>query len=88
MLRKGNGTALTQPFIPRTSGYRTVDSTVKLEEERMPAFSRKLYYPVNIGEIHNGRYQIITKLGFGSSSTVWLCVDQRYLTHIQSHGLG
>ncbi|KAJ5587346.1 CMGC protein kinase [Penicillium hispanicum] len=33
------------------------------------------YYPVNIGEIFNNRYQAIAKIGYGVSSTVWLGLD-------------
>ncbi|KAL2869548.1 kinase-like domain-containing protein [Aspergillus lucknowensis] len=35
------------------------------------------YYPAHIGEVLNSRYQVLTKLGFGSASTVWLCRDLR-----------
>ena len=42
------------------------------------------YRPTHLGdEVSNGRYRIVHKLGFGSSSTVWLARDQwkdRYVT--------
>nr|XP_057940878.1 SRSF protein kinase 3 isoform X2 [Doryrhamphus excisus] len=33
------------------------------------------YHPVQIGDIFNKRYKVLSKLGWGYFSTVWLCVD-------------
>jgi len=33
------------------------------------------YHPVKIGDLFNGKYHIIRKLGWGHFSTVWLCWD-------------
>uniref|UniRef100_A0A3Q1G6Z6 non-specific serine/threonine protein kinase n=1 Tax=Acanthochromis polyacanthus TaxID=80966 RepID=A0A3Q1G6Z6_9TELE len=33
------------------------------------------YHPVQIGDTFNRRYQVVSKLGWGYFSTVWLCVD-------------
>ncbi|KAG5282630.1 hypothetical protein AALO_G00058110 [Alosa alosa] len=35
------------------------------------------YHPVQIGDIFNKRYQVVSKLGWGFFSTVWLCHDLR-----------
>lgn len=35
------------------------------------------YYPVRIGDVFNGRYHVVRKLGWGHFSTVWLCWDMR-----------
>ncbi|XP_051805696.1 SRSF protein kinase 3 [Acanthochromis polyacanthus] len=35
------------------------------------------YHPVQIGDTFNRRYQVVSKLGWGYFSTVWLCVDLR-----------
>lgn len=35
------------------------------------------YYPVRIGDLFNGRYHVVRKLGWGHFSTVWLCWDIR-----------
>lgn len=59
----------------RSSGFLAFDHTKKIEEERMPAYDRDLYYPIRIGVVFQSRYQIISKLGFGANSTVWLCRD-------------
>ena len=50
----------------------------KIEEETLPDYSSARYYPVQIGEVFVDRYQVIGKLGFGITSTVWLALDWRY----------
>ncbi|NXT25645.1 SRPK3 kinase, partial [Syrrhaptes paradoxus] len=35
------------------------------------------YYPVRIGDLFNGCYHVVRKLGWGHFSTVWLCWDIR-----------
>lgn len=54
-----------------------VDSLLQLEEQTDRRYNKTHYYPVKIGEVFKNRYQIITKLGYGSFSTVWLAWDQR-----------
>lgn len=44
----------------------------KVEEEH---FGIERYYPARIGDVLSSRYQIVGKLGFGNSSTVWLARD-------------
>ncbi|EEP81642.1 predicted protein [Uncinocarpus reesii 1704] len=58
-------------------GFDEVDHWQPIEEERLPNYQAEKYYPVRIGEIFNSRYQVITKLGFGTASTIWLCRDLR-----------
>ena len=36
------------------------------------------YHPVEIGDVYNGKYKVIRKLGWGHFSTVWLCWDDRF----------
>ncbi|KAE8354163.1 kinase-like domain-containing protein [Aspergillus coremiiformis] len=62
------------PRIPQSSGFPILDST-KMEEERMPAYNRGLFYPVKLGDVFVSRYQVLSKLGFGANSTVWFCRD-------------
>lgn len=58
-----------------TSGFVKLDPSEKVEEEKIPFYTPERYYPVHIGEIFMSRYQVISKLGYGTSSTVWLCRD-------------
>ncbi|KAJ5107695.1 hypothetical protein N7456_004370 [Penicillium angulare] len=52
-----------------------------IEEERLLDYESSKYYPTQIGEVFQGRYQVIGKMGFGSISTVWLARDMRYGKH-------
>lgn len=47
------------------------------EEQALMRNEGKRFYPVRIGELLHDRYRIITKLGFGGFSTVWLARDQK-----------
>ncbi|KAJ9253104.1 hypothetical protein DTO207G8_4405 [Paecilomyces variotii] len=65
------------------SGFKTIPPTKRIEEELLPSYRPEDYYPVYIGEIFRSRYQVVCKLGYGTSSTVWLCRDlwnKQYLT--------
>ncbi|KAL4783991.1 kinase-like domain-containing protein [Aspergillus varians] len=35
------------------------------------------FHPVHLGDVYNGRYEVLRKLGYGRYSTVWLVKDQR-----------
>ncbi|KAJ9155425.1 CMGC protein kinase [Pleurostoma richardsiae] len=48
---------------------------VLIEEETMPDYDARRFYPANLGDILHGRYKILIKLGWDSSSTVWLGKD-------------
>ena len=57
--------------------FGMIPSTQMIEEETVPGYVASRYYPVRIGEILRDRYQIVGKLGFGATSTVWLARDLR-----------
>lgn len=70
------------PSQPRTfpsTGFKLIDPSILIEEESIPNYKAQKYYPVRIGEVFNDRYQVVGKLGYGSSSTVWLCRDLMYV---------
>jgi serine/threonine-protein kinase SRPK3 len=58
-----------------TSGVEVIKPSQILEEERYREFKKGHYYPVTIGEVLVSKYQILGKLGFGTTSTVWLARD-------------
>jgi hypothetical protein len=58
-----------------TSGFETVRPSDVLDEERCEKFKQGQYYPANIGDVLISKYQIVGKLGFGTTSTVWLARD-------------
>ncbi|KAK7431825.1 hypothetical protein QQZ08_001766 [Neonectria magnoliae] len=45
------------------------------EEEELPTYEARDFYPVKLGEVFQDKYQVVAKLGFGTGSTVWLCRD-------------
>ncbi|ODA79302.1 hypothetical protein RJ55_04895 [Drechmeria coniospora] len=55
-----------------TAGFEIIDDTVLLEEEQLREFKTGQFYPVNIGEIFSSKHQVVGKLGYGTTSTVWL----------------
>lgn len=63
---------------PRTfpsTGFITIPATVKIDEENWPWYRPESYYPVRIGDVLHSRYQILYKMGFGTTSTIWMCRD-------------
>ena len=48
-----------------------------IEEQTLPRYRQRLYYPVKIGDFFKNQYRIIAKLGYGAYSTVWLARDER-----------
>ncbi|KUJ14194.1 CMGC protein kinase [Mollisia scopiformis] len=46
-----------------------------IDEERIPGYDPKRFLPVNPGDLLNNRYKIVVKVGWGTTSTVWLAQD-------------
>ncbi|KAI1028157.1 hypothetical protein LB504_012448 [Fusarium proliferatum] len=67
--------ALSPPRVFPSSGFEKIDSSVLVEEERLPFYRREDYYPVCIGQVIHETYQVVAKLGYGMSLTVWLSRD-------------
>lgn len=53
------------------AGFEVIPSAQVLEEEAFGPKTRN-YCPVNIGDLLCNKYQVVGKLGFGSTSTAWL----------------
>lgn len=73
------GNSLLRPSSSRnistTPSFVTLPRELPIEEETLPYYKPEQYYPVNIGDVYNARYQIAGKLGYGAYSTNWLCQD-------------
>mmetsp|Transcript_35078 Transcript_35078/g.81451 ORF Transcript_35078/g.81451 Transcript_35078/m.81451 type:complete len:622 (+) Transcript_35078:179-2044(+) len=52
------------------------------DDEGADGYRKGGYHPVTVGEVYNGRYQVIAKLGWGHFSTVWLCEDMSYHRYV------
>ena len=66
-----------KPLAFPSDGFARISADVKVEEETTPGYVASRYYPVRIGEILHGNYQVVGKLGYGITSTVWLARDLR-----------
>lgn len=58
-----------------TSGFYVYPKSQKVDEENYSWYSPRDFYPIRLGEVIQERYQIISKLGYGTASTSWLCRD-------------
>lgn len=67
-----------QPRVFDNSSFTRIPPEEKIEEETLPDYLPQRYYPVRIGQVLDDRYQVVGKLGFGATSTVWLAHDLRY----------
>ncbi|CAH0043008.1 unnamed protein product [Clonostachys rhizophaga] len=50
-----------------------------IEEELFPSHQVRCFRPTHPGEILNGRFKTISKLGFGGASTVWLAENLKFI---------
>lgn len=64
-----------RPLVFPRDGIVPIPVDQKIEEETIPGYVATWYYPVRIGEIFRQRYQVVGKLGYGITSTVWLARD-------------
>jgi hypothetical protein len=51
---------------------------VAVDEENVPRYNPEAFYPANPGDVLNGRFKLLAKLGWGTSSTVWLACDNEW----------
>ncbi|KAK3048122.1 hypothetical protein LTR09_010461 [Extremus antarcticus] len=65
-----------------TSGFELLSAAAKIEEKRFEDGKSKRYYPVRLGECLATKYQVLGKLGFGSTSTVWHARDMQTHNHV------
>jgi hypothetical protein len=71
--------------LPKTVAPEILPSDELLEEEHAHWYRPGDFYPVNPGDIFNDKYQVITKLGWGMASTIWLARDlHRYVRKLFS----
>lgn len=67
-----------RPRVFANPNFVRIPPDSKVDEETLPDYLPARYYPVRIGEVFVDRYQVVGKLGFGASSTVWLAHDLKY----------
>lgn len=57
-------------------------SDIPIEEELVPCYDPRHFYPVHPGDIFHNRYEMTAKLGCGSCSTVWLARDIQWYVSV------
>jgi hypothetical protein len=81
IVRWGRQLFLRSPSLPRSfpkAGFKILDNAHNIEEEKYAWYQPENSYPVRIGEIFKSTYQVLSKLGYGAYSTVWLCRNLKY----------
>ena len=71
--------APSPPIRFTNTNYEIVDASEKLEEETYSDYQTGKYCPVRIGDVFASKYQVVGKLGYGVSSTVWLARNLEYV---------
>lgn len=77
-----------KPVIIRSCGKKmssdNQEFTPPLKAEEGPQVYRPGgFHPVHLGEVYDGRYKVLRKLGFGRYSTVWLVQSEMSVPSIQ-----
>ena len=83
LFRWVSGAVRRAPLRPKTFSnlrYERLPESQKIEEETLQDYLPEQFYPVRIGEVLASRYQVVGKLGYGATSTVWLARDLTYGT--------
>lgn len=60
--------------------FHTISHQQLVEEEKLPEYDPEEFCPIEIGQVCRSKYQVVGKLGYGGSSTVWLCRSLRCVT--------
>ena len=58
-----------------TIGFTTIPASEKVEEENWAWYTPHSFYPVHIGDVLHFKYQVLYKLGYGTTATIWMCRD-------------
>ncbi|KAK6005948.1 hypothetical protein QM012_007590 [Aureobasidium pullulans] len=85
VLRRSVKSLFRRPWAPLTfpnEGFIPIPADIKVEEETLPDYVASHSYPVRLGEIFRDEYQIVGKLGYVGTSTVWLARDLSERKHV------
>ena len=73
--RWASGTPTVAPRRFPATGFITVPASEKLDEENWAWYTPQSFYPVRIGDVVLSKYQVLYKLGYGTTATIWMCRD-------------
>ncbi|KDR84397.1 hypothetical protein GALMADRAFT_237246, partial [Galerina marginata CBS 339.88] len=80
--RSAAGTSVVAPRLFPATGFTTIPASEKLEEENWPWYTPESFYPVRIGEVVHSEYQVLYKLGYGTTATIWMCRDLHHNEYV------
>jgi hypothetical protein len=63
------------PRVFPTTGFTIIPASETFEEEHWAWYTPQSFYPVRIGDVLRSKYQVLYKLGYGTTATVWMCRD-------------
>merc|ERR1712232_2583 len=66
----------------KPEGTGDAEDYTESDDEGADGYRKGGYHPVAVGEVYNGRYTVIAKLGWGHFSTVWLCQDMMHPRYV------
>lgn len=72
LLKRSIYTTNPRRFNTPTPQHTTSVTTKTIEEEALPHYNPKAFFPVQPGKVFSKKYETIVKLGYGGGSTVWL----------------
>lgn len=73
--RSASVTATAVPRVFPATGFKPIPASNTLEEENWPWYTPESFYPVRIGDVVHSKYQVLYKLGYGTTATTWMCRD-------------
>jgi len=79
-LRSTSSAPQLRDVVPRafpTTGFTIIPVSETVEEECWFYYTPQSFYPVRIGDVLHSKYQVLYKLGYGTTSTIWMCRDLR-----------
>jgi len=79
-LRSTSSASQLRDVVPRvfpTTGFTIIPASETVEEECWFWYTPQSFYPVRIGDVLHSKYQVLYKLGYGTTSTIWMCRDLR-----------
>lgn len=66
---------------------KLIPDEVVVDEEILPSYEPEHFYPAHPGDVLENGYRLVVKIGWGSSSTVWLAYKTRWYQLLPSYSL-
>lgn len=73
-----------QPSTWKSVGPQAIPPNVLVDEEIVPGYDRRTFFHPNPGDVLDRRYTLTAKIGWGSSSTVWLAQKKNRLAVVRN----